>query len=186
MAIYAAVALGAGRCCSSGETAERGWSRGPPGTGPDPPRTGRTGQASARLIGREPFQKRSWAELGFFIASSALAGAAALVLAALGVAGVLLAVVLVGTLVLAGGLRAARGFGRWQRGMARVMLGAEIPEPERSALAPVCSPGCVHPSGPLRLAGGGYFIAKVPLTVFGVWFALSVWLRRSWASLLLS
>ena len=65
----------------------------------------------ARLIGREPFQKRSWAELGFFLASSALACAAALALAALGFAGLLLAVVLVGVLVLAGGLRAARGFG---------------------------------------------------------------------------
>ncbi len=52
----------------------------------------------ARLIGREPFQKRSWAELGFFLASSALACAAALALAAVGVAGLALTVVFVGVL----------------------------------------------------------------------------------------
>ena len=132
----------------------------------------------ARLIGREPFQKRSWAELGFFIASSALAGAAALVLAALGVAGVLLAVVLVGTLVLAGGLRAARGFGRWQRGMARVMLGAEIPEPEPFSPRPGLFAWLRASLGDRSAwRAVGYFIAKVPLTVFGVWFALSVWLE---------
>ena len=59
----------------------------------------------ARLIAREPFQKRSWAELGFFLASSALACAAVFLLAALGMAGLALAVVLVGVLVLAGDLR---------------------------------------------------------------------------------
>jgi signal transduction histidine kinase len=130
----------------------------------------------ARLIAREPFQKRSWAELAFFLASSALACAAEFFLAALGMTGLALAVVLVGVLVLAGSLRAARGLGRWERGLARVMLGEEIAPP-----APFTArPGLF---GWLRASFGdraawravAYFVAKVPLTVFGVWFALTVW-----------
>jgi signal transduction histidine kinase len=129
-----------------------------------------------RLVAREPFQKRSWAELGFFLASSALACAAEFLLAWLGIAGLMLAVVLVGALILAGGLRAARGLGRWQRGLAGVMLGEGIAPP-----APFTArPGLL---GWLRASFGdrvawrtvGYFVAKVPLTVFGVWFALTVW-----------
>jgi signal transduction histidine kinase len=132
----------------------------------------------AWLVAREPFQKRSWAELGFFLASSALACTAVFILAALGMAGLALAVVLVGVLVLAGDLRVARGLARWQRALARRMLGEEIPEPE--PLSP--RPGLF---AWLRASLGdraawqavGYFVAKLPLTVFGVWFALSVWLE---------
>jgi signal transduction histidine kinase len=132
----------------------------------------------ARLVAREPFQKRSWAELGFFLASSALACTGVFILAALGMVGLALAVALVGVLVLAGDLRAARGFGRWQRALARRMLGEEISEPE--PLRP--RPGLL---AWLRASLGdraawrtvGYLVAKLPLTVFGVWFALSVWLE---------
>jgi signal transduction histidine kinase len=132
----------------------------------------------ARLVAREPFQKRSWAELGFFLASSALACTAVFILAAVGVAGLALAVVLVGVLVLAGDLRMARGLARWQRALARKMLGEEISEPE--PISP--RPGLF---AWLRASLGdraawravGYFVAKLPLTVFGVWFALSVWLE---------
>ena len=132
----------------------------------------------ARLIAREPFQKRSWAELGFFLASSALACAAVFLLAALGMAGLALAVVLVGVLVLAGDLRVARGLARWQRALARRMLGEEISEPE--PLSP--RPGLfawLRASLGDRAAwrAAGYFVAKLPLTAFGVWFALSVWLE---------
>ncbi len=132
----------------------------------------------AWLVAREPFQKRSWAELGFFLASSALACTAVFLLAALGMAGLALAVVLVGVLVLAGDLRVARGLAGWQRALARRMLGEEISEPE--PLSP--RPGLF---AWLRASLGdraawravGYFVAKLPLTVFGVWFALSVWLE---------
>jgi signal transduction histidine kinase len=132
----------------------------------------------ARLIGREPFQKRTWAELGYFLASSALACLVAVAVAAMGFAGLALTFVLVGVFVLAAGLRAARGFGRWQRALAGRLLSEAIPEPE-----PVTArPGLF---GWLRASFGdwaawrsvGYFIAKVPLTVFGVWFALSVWVE---------
>jgi signal transduction histidine kinase len=130
------------------------------------------------LIAGEPFHKRSWAELGFFLVSSALAGAAALALAVLGVTGLALTVVVVGIVILAGALRAARGMGRWQRALARRLLGEEIPEP---------APFSTHPGifGWWRASLGDraawravcYFAAKVPLTIFGVWFALSIWLE---------
>jgi hypothetical protein len=131
-----------------------------------------------RLVAREPFQKRSWAELGFFLASSALACGAEFFLAWLGTAGVLLAAVLVGPLVLAGGLRAARGLGSWERGLARVMLGAEIAPPAPFSARPGLF-GWLRASfgDPAAWRAVGYFVAKVPLTVFGVWFALTVWLE---------
>ena len=75
----------------------------------------------SRLIGREPFQKRTWAELGFFLVSSALACIVVLALAALGFVGLVLTFVLVGVLVLAGGLRAARGLGAGRCCTSRVM-----------------------------------------------------------------
>ena len=129
-------------------------------------------------IGTEPFRKRSWAELGYFLSSSALTGAGALALAVLGITGVALSVVFVGIVILAGGLRLARGLGRWQRALAGQVLGEEIPEPE-----PFGSRRGFF--GWLRASFGdgaawravGYFVAKVPLTIFGVWFALSVWLE---------
>jgi signal transduction histidine kinase len=132
----------------------------------------------ARLAVREPFQKRTWAELAFFIASSALAFSGVLALGALAGAGLLLTVVFVGVVVLAGGLRAARRLGAWQLGLARGVLGDPIEGPELFH----ARPGFF---GWLRASLGdqaawravGYFVAKVPLTIFGVWFALSVWVE---------
>jgi signal transduction histidine kinase len=129
-------------------------------------------------IGTEPFHRRSWAELGFFLVSSVLTCAAVFALAVLGTAGIALTFVFVGILILAGGLRAARGLGHWQRALARGVLGEDISEPE--PFSP--RPGFF---GWLRAALGdptawrtvGYFVAKVPLTIFGVWFALSVWVE---------
>ena len=132
----------------------------------------------AQIVLREPFQKRSWAELGYFLAASALATGAVLVLGAIGLAGLVLTVVLVGVFILGGGLRVARGLGRWQRTLAWATLGEEISEPEPFRPAP----------GVFRwlraaLSDGAawrsvlYFAAKVPLTLFGVWFALSLWVE---------
>jgi len=131
-----------------------------------------------RLILREPFQKRTWAELGYFLVASVLAVGAAWALLLLGVAGVVLTFAVVGIFVLAGGLRAARGLGRWQRSLAWTLLGEEIAEPEQFA----------PPPGLLRWLRSAftdpaawravlYFAAKVPLTLFGVWFALSIWVE---------
>ena len=59
------------------------------------------GRGFARTIFREPFQKRTWSELGFFLISGFVACIGAVfILATLG-AGVLLAVVFVGLLLIA-------------------------------------------------------------------------------------
>src|ERR1700727_217135 len=119
-------------CCSSGEMPERvhsgaGWAQ---IRIPIPQAGAEQARRVTRLIGGEPVQRRRWAELGFFIAGSGLAFGAVLALGALGVAGLVLTVVFVGVVVLAGGLRAARGLGRWQRALARRLLGEVVPDPE--------------------------------------------------------
>ena len=179
MAIYAAIALAAGaravrqarRLSEAG--AEEGWVQ-----IRIPQERAEQAKRLAQLIGREPFHRRSWAELGFFLASSALACAGAFVLGALGIAGLALTVVFVGVVILAGGLRAARGLGRWQRALARRMLGEEISEPEPFSARPGFF-GWLRASLGDRAAWRtvGYFVAKVPLTIFGVWFALSIWVE---------
>ena len=132
----------------------------------------------ARLVGREPFQKRSWAELGYFVTSSALTGLAVFTVGALGFAGLLLTVVFVGVVILAGGLRTARGLARWQRALARQVLGEEIFEPEPFGARPGFF-GWLRASLGDRAAwrAVGYFVAKVPLTLFGIWFAASTWVE---------
>ncbi len=132
----------------------------------------------SELILREPFQKRSWAELGYFLASSVLAFGGVLALGVLGLAGLVLTIALIGIFILGSGLRVARGLGRWQRALAWGMLGEEIAEPE-----PFNPPPGIFRW--LRATLGDrtawravlYFVAKVPLTLFGVWFAVSVWLE---------
>ncbi len=138
-------------------------------------------QQARRLVQvllREPFLKRSRAELGYFLAASTLAVGAVVVLGAIGFVGLVLTVALVGIFILGGGLRLARGLGRWQRSLAWATLGEEIAEPEPFSPAP----GIFRW---LRAALGDgaawrsvlYFAAKVPLTLFGAWFALSLWVE---------
>ncbi len=133
-------------------------------------------------IGHEPFHRRSWAELGYFFVSSVLAGAAAFVLGALGIVGLVLTVGFVGVLVLAGGLRAARGLGRWQRALAWALLGEDISDPEPFAPRPGFF-GWLRAAlvDPAAWRAVGYFVAKVPLTFLGVWFALSIWVEALFA-----
>jgi signal transduction histidine kinase len=132
----------------------------------------------ARAVLREPFQRRCWTELGYFLVTSALAFAGVVILGALGFAGLVLTIVFVGFFVLGCALRAARGFGGWQRALAGRMLGDVVGEPE--AFSP--APGIFRW---LRAALSDrtawrsvlYLIVKIPLTFFGVWFALSVWIE---------
>jgi signal transduction histidine kinase len=132
----------------------------------------------ARLIGREPFQKRTWADLAFFIASSALAYGGVFFLGVVGAIGLLLTVLFVGVVVIAGGLQVARALGGWQLGLARGVLGEQIDAPERSNARPGLF-GWLRASlgDPVAWRAVAYFIAKVPFTLFGVWFALSVWVE---------
>jgi signal transduction histidine kinase len=92
-------------------------------------------------------------------------------------AGVLLAITFVGVILIAASVRGARGIGAWHRGLARSFLGEHVDEP-----APfVARPGFFGwLQSALRDRTGwraiAYSIIKVPLTIFGVWFAISVWL----------
>jgi signal transduction histidine kinase len=131
-----------------------------------------------RVIAREPFQKRSWAEIVFFLLSSALAGAAVLALGVIGLSGAVLTVVFIGFTILAGGLRAARGLGAWQRALAGSVLDEPIAEPTPFSARPGFL-GWLRAALSDRTAwrSVAYFVAKVPLTIFGVWFALSIWLE---------
>jgi signal transduction histidine kinase len=143
-----------------------------------PPEWSEMGSRLLRVIRREPFRRRCWAELGYFIVSSALAFASVFLLSAIGFVGLILTVVFFGVVLLAGGLRLARELGGWQRGLAWRVLGEEIPGPD--PFRP--GPGLF---GWLRASFGdwgawrsvAYFIVKIPLTVFGIWFALSVWIE---------
>ena len=74
--------------------------------------------------------------------------------------------VFVGVLILAGGLRAARGLGRWQRALAWRVLGEEIPEPDPFTPRPGFF-GWLRASFGDRASWGalGYFVARVPLTI---------------------
>jgi signal transduction histidine kinase len=132
----------------------------------------------AQLIGREPFRKRSWAELAYFLVSSSLAAVGIFALGVVGMVGLALTVVFLGVVILAGGLRLARGLGRWQRSFAGRVLGEEIPEPEPFSPRPGFF-SWLRASFGDRAAwrAVAYFLAKVPLTIFGAWFALSIWVE---------
>ena len=132
----------------------------------------------ALLIGGEPFRGRAWGELAFFVVSCAWAYAWLIALGFIGLIGALLTIVFVGLLIVAGGLRAARAVGRTQRALAEAMVGEAIPSPDPFSPPPGFFPW-------LRAAlldttawrNVLYLIAKVPLGLFGAWFALSIWLR---------
>jgi len=133
-------------------------------------------KATARHIVREPFTKRPWSELGFFLVSGGLAGVGLAFVGITMVAGVALAITFFGLAVLALSIRSARGFGGWNRALARSMLGEKVDDPEpfagrRGFL------GWLQSS--LRDRVGwrsvGYLALKVPWAILGVFVALSLW-----------
>ena len=166
-------------CCSSGETLERGRRRGRLGADPDPGGASRTGQAPgpADRPGAVPEAQLGGAgvlprQLRPGMCGGARPGCAR------GSPDWCSRSCLSASLILAGGLRAARGSaagnGRWRGGC----WARRSPSPSRSAPVRGCSGGCGRPSATGPPGGrSGYFVAKVPLTVFGVWFALSVWVE---------
>ena len=126
-------------------------------------------KALAQRILREPFTKRPWVELAFFLVSG---GLAVLGLAFVGltmVAGVVLAITFFGLALLALSLRSARGIGGWNRGLARVHArrGGRGP---RALRRPPWLPraGCSRPCA-TGWAGGpsAYLAIKVPWTLLG-------------------
>ena len=68
-----------------------------------------------RQVLHEPFTKRVWSELAFFLLSSALAGAGLFFVSFTMAAGLVLAITFFGLAVLALSLRSARGIGGFER-----------------------------------------------------------------------
>lgn len=133
-----------------------------------------------KLVLNAPFQARAWSELAFFLVSGLVAAIGAVLVAATIFAGSFLSVVFVGVIVFAGGLRGVRGIGSWHRALARHFLGERIDEPEpfRSR------PGFVGWLGAaLRDRAAwralGYTIVKIPLVIFGAWFAVRIWFEAA-------
>jgi signal transduction histidine kinase len=129
-----------------------------------------------RLILREPFTKRPYKELAFIMVGSALAGVAVwLTVALLGIGTVLL-VTFIGLAVIGLAVRAARGFGGWQRGLARSLLNEQIENPA----AFTHRPGFF---GWLQMAmrdrtgwrAFAYFLLKIPFSIFAIYAAASLW-----------
>ena len=84
----------------------------------------------ARRIVREPFTRRPWTELAFYLVSGGFAGVGLAFVGATMATGVVLAITFVGLAVLALSVRSARGIGAWTRALARSMLGEQIGDPE--------------------------------------------------------
>jgi signal transduction histidine kinase len=132
----------------------------------------------ALTILREPFQRRTWSELAFFLVS-AFVGVISVPFIGLTMgAGIFLAPIFVGLLLIAGSLRGTRGIGSWQRALARHFLGEHIDDP--SPFRP--RPGFLGWLWAALTDGVawralGYAVVKIPLIIFGVWIGLSVWLQ---------
>jgi signal transduction histidine kinase len=130
----------------------------------------------ARTVLREPFTKRVWAELAYFLLASALVGVAFAVVWYTMAIGVILAITFFGLAILVFSLRLARGFGGFFRGLCRSMLGEPVQDPEPFS----------HRPGFLGwLQGGlrdrvawravGYLALRLGWTFLGVYVAVSLW-----------
>jgi signal transduction histidine kinase len=137
-----------------------------------------------KFILAEPLQARTWSELAFFVLSSAVGAVAVVFIGLTFFVGFVLAIVFVGVVVIAGGLRGVRGIGSWQRSLARHLLGEDIEDP-----GPFQSrPGFFGWLGSVLRDRASwralaYMIVKVPLIIFGTWFALSVWFEAAFSLL---
>src|SRR5271166_1761066 len=130
----------------------------------------------AHTIWSEPFAKRTWSELFFFVVSSLLAVVGIAFIAVTMFAGIVLAITFVGVIIIAASVRGARGIGGFHRGLARGILDEQILDPEPFSARPGFF-GWLQAA--LRDRAGwrsvAYSVIKVPLVIFGVWFAFSVW-----------
>jgi signal transduction histidine kinase len=89
-----------------------------------------------RLIGREPFARRTWSEFSFLTISAPLAGFGLACVAGSLFGGLVLAITFFGLAVLALSVRMARGFGGFHRQLARGLLDEQIEDPEPFASRP--------------------------------------------------
>lgn len=131
----------------------------------------------AHAVWREPFSRRTWSELGYFVMSAAVGAVGFVFIVVTLGAGIGLSVTFFGLAILAASVRGARGIGRLQRTIARNLLGEDLEEPPPFTSRPGFL-GWLQST--LRDRVGwraiAYSALKVPLAIFGVWFALSVWI----------
>ena len=130
----------------------------------------------ARRILHEPFTKRVWSELAFFLLGSALAGVGLFFVSVTMAAGLVLAITFFGLAVLALSLRSARGIGGLERGLARSMLGEAVEDPQPFAGRPGFLgwlQSCLRDRVSWRAVG--YLALKVPWSILGVLVAVSLW-----------
>lgn len=128
-------------------------------------------------VKRGPFVKRTWQELLFFVVDGAVAIAGLFFIVFTMVTGIFLAIIFVGLVIIASSIRGARGLGGIHRSLATSLLEENIEEPPPF----VPRPGFYGwTRSALRDRTGwraiAYGLIKVPLVVFGVWFALSLWI----------
>jgi signal transduction histidine kinase len=130
----------------------------------------------ASTVVEAPFSKQSWSELLFLLTGSALAGAGLAFVALTMAAGLALAIMFFGLALVGLSLRGARGVAGWQRGLARSLVHENIEEPEHFSPRPGFF-GWLQSSLRDRTSwrSVAYLLAKVPLAIFGVFFAFSVW-----------
>jgi signal transduction histidine kinase len=131
----------------------------------------------AHTIVRTPFTKRAWSELLFLVGGSALTVVGIAFVALTMGAGAVLAITFIGLAVVGLSVRGARGLGGMHRGLARGLLDEQIEDPDPFAPRPGFF-GWLQSA--LRDRTGwramAYVVAKVPLTIFGIYVALSVWI----------
>jgi signal transduction histidine kinase len=129
-----------------------------------------------RRILREPFTKRPWSELAFWMVSGVLAFVSLAVVAVTMIAGVWLIITFVGLIIIALSLRIARGVGRFQRGLAHNFLGETVEEPGPFVRRPGFF-GWLQSALRDRVAwrSVAYLALKLPWTLLGVYVAFSLW-----------
>ena len=130
----------------------------------------------AQRILHEPFTRRPWTELAFWMVSGVLGAVSLAVIATTLIAGVWLIITFVGLIIIAFSLRMARGFGRWQRTLAHNFLGETVEEPNAFVRRPGFF-GWLQSALRDRVAwrSVAYFAVKVPWTVLGAYVAFSLW-----------
>lgn len=133
-------------------------------------------KAVARHIWREPFTRRTWSDLAFYLVSGGLAIVSLVLVASTMAAGLVLAVTFFGLAILALSLRSARGIGTLQRGLARGILQMEIDDPQPFTSRPGFL-GWLQSSVRDRVAwrAVAYLAIKVPWTLLGFYVAFSLW-----------
>jgi len=129
-----------------------------------------------RTVLRAPFTKQTWSELWFLVLGTAVACSGLAFVAITMAAGVVLAVTFFGLALIGLSLKGARGVGAVQRRMARGLIGEALDDPALFAPRPGFL-GWLQSSLRDRTSWRAlsYVVVKVPLAIFGIVFALTVW-----------